>query len=54
MDPERYKHLEGLPCVAVRSVNVAVPEWWLGVRVPGRIFGPEGLNCMTRRFTKHS
>ena len=54
MDPERYKHLEGLLCVAVRSVNVTVPEWWLGVGVPVRIVGPEGLNCMTRRFTKHS
>ena len=48
MDPERYKHLEGLPCVAVRSVNVAVPDWWLRVRVPGRVVGPEGPNCVTR------
>ena len=27
-----YRHLKGLACLAVRSVNVTVAEWWLGVQ----------------------
>jgi hypothetical protein len=38
--------------VAVRSVNVTMPGWWLGMQ--RRVFGPEGLNCVMRSFTKHS
>jgi hypothetical protein len=38
--------------VAVRSVNVRVPEWWLGAQ--RRVFGLEGLDCLTRSFTKYS
>ena len=33
-------------------MNVTVPECWPGVQ--RRVFGPEGLNCLTRSFTKHS